>query len=603
MKLWSSKTVLGWVASAMMSACLVFAGSAGLMRLESAPAAKTLPVEASLHLVTPEVSPDQEFLVAIDIDVKPGWHMGPIGDPNEDPNALAIQWVLPEGFALKHLSGPNPVEHHQGELSWRGYVDHVQLIAALQTPKEIQVERVSISAEMDWVACGTSCIPGSSALSIEAPARKQLLVEQTLAGAIAAPEPFIPSEVTQLLSWLGLAFLGGVLLNLMPCVLPVLSLKAVQLVHLAREGRKKVIGATLAYAAGVISSFLALGLVFILFKGAGTALGWGFQLQSPAFVGGLSALLLLLSLSMMGFFEMGTSVSRLGDGTPRKHGLMGSFLSGILTTLVATPCTGPFLGSALAFGMTLSAWGQMAIMSAMALGLVSPFLLLVPFPGLLSCLPKPGRWMEKFKIAMGVLLAASAGWLVWIFAALTDDFAWVWWCFGLAIMSAAAWWYGRFQWVSPAARSRFWRQGLLSLSLVTVACFWQGVQTGVVEHVQLSLGEKQYSREKADQLLGQGRSVLVDFTARWCLLCQANKPVLHSEEVQSLLEAHQVAFLEADLTRRSPELMQELARLGREGVPAYVLLTPGKAPLFLPEVITADTIREVVAQIPTESSK
>jgi thiol:disulfide interchange protein len=558
---------------------------------------KSAPVRAELQILTPEVTPDSLFSVAIDVDVAPGWHMGPIGDPEEDPNALFMNWQLPEGFALMHLSGPKPEEHGQGDLSWRGYVDHVRLIAEIHSPAQLTSDRVAIAAEMDWVACGQQCVPGTSHLQLDLPARKQAMIGQSLAGAVAAAQPTAPSSThMEFLGWIGLAFLGGLLLNLMPCVLPVLSLKAVQLMQLAREGRRSVVVHTLAYAVGVVGSFMGLGLVFIAFKSAGVALGWGFQLQSPLFVAGLSGLMLLLGMSLVGVFELGTGLSRLGDGAPRKRGLIGSLLSGALTTLVATPCTGPFLGSAMAFGMTLSAAGQLTIMLAMAFGLVLPFLLLIPFPGLLHRLPKPGPWMERLKQGMGVLLLLSAGWLTWVFAALTDTVAFSWWLIGLVVLAIAAWIYGRLQWVSLEKRPRHLVGLLPVLALTTGVCLWQSSE--IHETVAVVAKEHHYSRQRADAVLARGQSVLVDFTARWCLLCQANKPVLHSEEVQRMLAERDVTFMEADLTRRQPELMRELAALGREGVPAYVLLSPGRAPHFLPEVLTEDSIREALSDVP-----
>lgn len=586
---------VGRVAGWLLVGTLLLGLGGGSLAAESV--SKGAPVRAELQILTPEVTPNSLFSVAIDVDVAPGWHMGPIGDPDDDPNALSMNWQLPEGFALTHLTGPQPEEHGQGDLSWRGYVDHVRLIAEIRSPAQLTSDRVPIAAEMDWVACGQHCVPGTSHLQLDLPARKQAIVGQTVAGAIAAAQPQASSSMgMEFLGWVGLAFLGGLLLNLMPCVLPVLSLKAVQLMQLAREGRRSVVIHTLAYAVGVVGSFMALGLVFIAFKSAGVALGWGFQLQSPLFVAGLSGLLLLLGMSLMGVFELGTSLSRLGDGTPRKRGLIGSLLSGALTTLVATPCTGPFLGSAMAFGMTLSALGQLAIMFAMSLGLVFPFLVFIPFPGVLSKLPKPGPWMERLKQAMGVLLLLSAGWLTWVFAALTEPTAFGWWLGGLLTLAAAAWVYGRLQWVSVEKRSRLFTGLLPVLALTTGICVWQSAQTN--EAVAIVAQEHHYSRQRADAVLAQGQSVLVDFTARWCLLCQANKPVLHSEEVQQLLAEREVAFMEADLTRRQPELMQELASLGREGVPAYVLLSPGRAPQFLPEVLTADAIREALSDVP-----
>jgi thiol:disulfide interchange protein len=567
--------------------------------------AKPAPVQAELQLITPEVVPDETFSVAIDLQVNPGWHMGPLGDPDEDPNALTLQWTLPEGFVLTHLSGPQPDEHGVGELAWRGYVDHVRLIAEIRAPAQIMADRVALQAEMDWVACGTSCIPGSSHLQIDLPARKQAIIEQSLAGAVAAaPAQPAHSSIVEFLGWAGLAFLGGLLLNLMPCVLPVLSLKAMQLMQLAREGRRKIVASTIAYALGVVGSFLALGAVFVLFKSAGIALGWGFQLQSPLFVGALCALLVLLGMSLTGVFELGTSLSRLSSGKPKRSGWVGSFLSGALTTLVATPCTGPFLGSAMAFGMTLPILGQFGILLAMAMGLVAPFLLFIPFPGLLERLPKPGPWMEWLKKGMGLLVLGSAAWLLWVFAALTGGAAWIWWSAGLASLVGAVLLYGRMQW--RAAGGSTGQRLVMGLLLGAMGgSFWQAIEQDAAQQIvcQQEDLDHRYSKAKAEQLLAQGKPILVDFTARWCLLCQANKPVLHSQEVQDLLREREVEFLEADVTRRQPELMQQLADWGREGVPAYVLLAPGQSPQFLPEVLTADAIRAGVEQISLPQAK
>ena len=556
------------------------------------------PLEASMQIQTEQVTPGQPIDVTLQFEVADGWLLGPWTQDAVDDNAMVIHWQLPEGVQVLAVEAPPPRELIKAGLPARGYEHHAQLKARLMVPADYKQETLTVGASVDWVVCGKTCVPGTSDLSAQSTLRKEALIGQALAGAQAlshAAAPAAQSPVSMSWIWLGLlALAGGLCLNFMPCVLPVLSLKLFSLIQLREADRRQVTHQILAFVSGVLVSFLALGAVFVGLREAGEALGWGFQLQSPLFVGGLTVVMFLMGLGLMGLYEMNLT-PRHAQGAP-SHSWWGGIASGILTTLVATPCTGPFLGSALAVGLTLPAMGQLALMLLIGLGMSSPFLLVLLFPKALRWLPKPGRWMIYFKIAMGGLLLVSALWLAWVFHALTSTSATAWMIGACLLGAGAVYAIGRFQMGKGFTLHRTRLHSTLFLG-AAVWTLWYGTTLPVQETDTMLASSSSYSRHRVEEILAQGRPVLVDFTARWCLLCQANRPTLHSDSMQNLLAGHDVVLLEADLTQRQPALMAELRRLGREGVPAYVLLSPDHEPIWLPEVVTVTSVEEALAEI------
>lgn len=419
----------------------------------------------------------------------------------------------------------------------------------------------------------------------------------TSASAILIPETPIGPSPAQPLSWLRLLailggmLLGGLILNLMPCVFPVIGLKIMGFVKQAGDDRKKIIGHGLLFSLGVLVSFGVLS--GILFAGRAAAdIGWGYQLQIPGVVLGLMLLMFLLALNMFGVFEIGTSATAVGGSLLSKQGLAASFFSGVLATVVATPCAGPFLGAAIGAAITLPALPFFAAFAAMAIGLALPYLVLSAFPSLLRLLPRPGAWMESFKQAMSFLLFATTGYLLSVYVAQIGPENMLGPVFGLSAIAMAGWIYGR--WFLPH-RSRAARRTALTLSLVCAA----GGLLLAMPPKPSTLHWEPWSEARTKELLDEGRPVYIDFTAAWCPTCQVNKKLAYPPAVIALMQEKNIAALKADKTSPNPAIEAKLHEFGRTAIPVNVLLVPGKAPIVTPEVLSAAYLTDLfTTQVP-----
>jgi len=422
--------------------------------------------------------------------------------------------------------------------------------------------------------------------------------------------PSVPSATTAplLLAVLGAAFLGGLILNLMPCVLPVLSLKVFSLMKHAGENPKAAWLQGVAFTAGVVLSFWILAGLLIILRTAGNHLGWGFQMQSPGFVLALILLFFLLALNLFGVFELGASLVGLdAKATGHLGGLASSFGNGALATLAATPCTAPFMGSALGFAAQQPPFVSLVIFTFLALGMAAPYLLLTIFPGALRFVPKPGAWMEAFKQFMGFLLLATVIFLIYVFGALVGEDQVPWLLFVLLFAGLAAWIYGR--WATPlhTAPVRF-VAFLLTMGFLGYAIFW-GVSLAKAEPVQepapatseAAAGNWQpWSQTAVDNTLANGQPVFVDFTAAWCLSCKVNEAVaLGTDAVKQAFAQKNVALFRADWTHADPAISQTLQQYHRDGVPLYLLYSPKAkdAPQVLPEVLTPGIVLDALKNL------
>ena len=393
-----------------------------------------------------------------------------------------------------------------------------------------------------------------------------------------------------------LALLGGLILNLMPCVFPVLGIKVLGFVHQSGNDRRKIVAHGLVYTFGVLLSFWILAGVILALRASGSEIGWGAQLQSPGFVFGMAAFLLIFSLNLSGLFEFGLSATAVGGKLQTQQGYAGSFFSGILAVLVSTPCSAPFLAPALgaAFSPAFSAAESMLIFTFIAVGLAAPYLLLSLFPAAVKLLPRPGAWMETFKQFMAFPLYATVGWLLWVLAGQTkdDDYALLFLMFGLVLVAMAAWVYGRF--AKPAGR-------VLAAALL-VAGMGLGWPKAPESVFSISAGYhvkwEHWSPEALAAARAAGRTVYVDFTARWCATCQTNKAaVFSSGEVLAELGKKNVLLLKADWTSKDPAITAELAKWNRSAVPFNLIYAPGQAdPAILPELLTPGRVLEALAK-------
>ncbi|RRJ95479.1 hypothetical protein Ga0100231_015425 [Opitutaceae bacterium TAV4] len=409
--------------------------------------------------------------------------------------------------------------------------------------------------------------------------------------AVAAPGGTVVTAVPTFGAQLALGFVGGLILNLMPCVFPVLGIKILGFVNQAGSNRRKVVMHGLAFTAGVVTSFWALAALLAVLRSGGGQLGWGFQLQSPVFVFSMAVLLLVFALSLSGVFEFGLSATGMGTGLQTRGGVTGSFFTGLLATIVATPCAAPFLAPALGAALTLPPLPSFLLFTAIALGLAAPYLLLSIFPDAVKLLPRPGAWMETFKQVMAFPLYATVGGLVWVLAGQVQDQALLLVIFGLTVVALAVWFYGRY--ATPGAPSRRIRTGIIGGLLLLVA----GIALGWPRPaVPTDIVWEPWSTERVAELRKEGRPIYVDFTARWCFTCQTNKKlVFSSDEVKRVFRDKNIATLRADWTNQDPRITEELARWGRAMVPFNLVYLPGHdTPQILPELLTSDIVLKAV---------
>lgn len=396
------------------------------------------------------------------------------------------------------------------------------------------------------------------------------------------------------------AMLGGLVLNLMPCVFPVLSIKVISLAKHSGLSPRLVRLNGLVYAAGVVASFLALAAVLMLVRAGGAELGWGFQLQSPAIVAGLACLMLALGLNLSGAAEFGTSLAGIGGGLASRSGLSGSFFTGVLATIVATPCTAPFMGAALGYALTAPAAEAFVVFAALGIGMSLPFLVLTVAPSLASRLPRPGGWMEILKQVLAFPLYLTAAWLVFVlsqqvgpsglFAGLV---ALVAVAFGLWALKAGAWTEG---W--PRRLS----QGTALASLAVLAGLLVMVErdrgTAGAVASSGSAAIQPFTQARLDGLRAEGRPVFVNLTAAWCITCAVNERVaLSSEAVRSAMTSRDITYLKGDWTNQNPEITRILENNGRSGVPLYLLYSGSGDPVVLPQILTEGVVLDELGKV------
>jgi len=393
------------------------------------------------------------------------------------------------------------------------------------------------------------------------------------------------------------AFIGGMILNVMPCVLPVLSLKILGFVQQAGEEDTSVFKHGLVFTLGVLVSFWILAGMLIALQAGGEQLGWGFHLQSPLFVVILSVFLFLFGLSLFGVFEIGTSLMGVGQQGAQKSGFTGSFMSGVTATVVATPCTAPFMGAALGFALSQPAWVSMMIFTFLGLGMAFPYVLLSSSPTLLKFVPKPGPWMESLKQFMGFLLMATVVWLLKVLGDQSGLDAVVLLLVSLVVVSIGAWVLGRWGHIGMPKGKRLIAQAS-AIGLVVFGC-------AIYFMLQPSNREsgiewQAFTPTKVDELRATGQPVFVDFTASWCLSCQANKKfAIETDEVEAAFAELGVYAVMADWTSRDAEITKALAEFGRNSVPLYVLYSPdpSQEPIVLPEILTPGIVLDALDEM------
>jgi thiol:disulfide interchange protein DsbD len=483
-----------------------------------------------------------------------------------------------------------------------GYV--LTLSISPEAPKDATKLAGVLTNEKGWLADGSLRglridLPFAAAPTVSATAPA---ASGSQPSALSSPSSVpAPAAPVSLISTLFLALVGGLILNLMPCVFPVLGIKILGFVNQAGQDKKKVILHGLVFALGVLLSFWSLAAVLAVLRAGGDQLGWGFQLQSPLFVFGLAAVMLIFAMNMSGVFEFGLSATGVGSDLQSKSGFAGSFFTGVLATVVATPCSAPFLAPALDAALTLSTPASFAVFTAIAIGLAGPYLLLSIFPAAVKVLPRPGAWMETFKQFMAFPLYATVAYLAWVLAGQTTENGSLMALFGLVLIALGVWFYGRYN--QPGTKPGKVRFGTVTGALVLAL----GVWTGWPENTEAKTAAAQaagapevvwekWSPAAVEKLRAEGRMIYVDFTARWCATCQTNKKIVFaSDEVLRQFAAKKIVTLRADWTNKDPAITAELAKYQRSAVPFNVLWQPGKPePLLLPELLTPGIVLDTI---------
>ena len=418
--------------------------------------------------------------------------------------------------------------------------------------------------------------------------------------------PVPPAPAMPAIPWwraLILAFLGGVVLNSMPCVFPILSLKLLSVAQHAHGNRSEQLSHGFAYTAGVLASFAVLGVALLALRAGGQAIGWGFQLQSPVFVALLAYLLFAMGLSLSGVAAFGASFAGLGGGLAQRPGLIGTFLTGVLATIVATPCTAPFMGAALGFALIAPAAVALGVFLALGLGLAAPYLAASLSLSWRRVLPRPGAWMEFIKQLLAFPLYGTVAWLLWVLIREVGPDAAFAALFGLVLVAFAVWVYGRTRLAAPIGRSL----GTALAAAGSVAAIFLAVSLAGVTSAgktasasaatSAGLHYEPFTTQRLSVLQAEGKPVFVNLTAAWCVTCLVNERLaLDSAAVRDAFAERHVTSLKGDWTNQNPEITEFLQEFGRSGVPLYLLYTGKGEPLVLPQILTAASVLDALGK-------
>lgn len=557
-------------------------------------------VQLSLVADVESIQPGVPFNLGIYFQIEKGWHTY-YKDPGEAGAPPQFQWKLPKGFKLESLQWPQPLKLIEpGDIKVNAYKNELLLTTKVVPPNKISSQKIQFQLQANWLVCENVCIPELANVSLVLPvsASAPLADNQEL---FLKKEPKESKGVEgQLWKFLLFAFIGGMILNVMPCVLPVISLKIFSFVQMAQENRKKMAALGSAFTAGVLFSFILLATAVSLLKTLGQDIGWGFQFQHPQFVIILTSVVFVLGLSLAGVFELTLSVPQKGATLAQKEGIGGAFFYGILATVLATPCTAPFVGVTIGFAFSNAVWVIFLIFIMMGVGLSFPFLLLSLNPAWTRYVPKPGPWMNLFKQLMSFLLFATVVWLLWLVGRQTQIEGLISVLAFLLCLSLAAWVWGQVQFLERQKRI-FWSVTLALFLLITGKVFVSpalNVKSGSTElKKEEGIAWIKYNPKQFQQFLKEGKPVFLDFTADWCLTCKVNeKTVLTRDDVVDAFEKQNIVPIKLDWTFQDKEVTQLLKSFNRYGVPLYVYYPNGSAsePILLPEVLTKQGLLDVL---------
>jgi suppressor for copper-sensitivity B len=576
-------------------------------------------------------------LVAL-VRIEEGWHVNSHQPTYEYLIPTTVEVALPKGWEAPRLSYPQPeiARFTFAEEPLSVFQGEVPVVAAFRVPAAQSAGEVPLVVTVTYQACNdTQCLPPvrheqKAALRIgsdgeakdhgyfareEAGAASAAAADGAAGGggtgkAAVAPHP--PAAASgaddkgRSLPWmLALALLGGLILNAMPCVLPVLSIKVFSLVKHANLGRRAVATAGIATTLGILASFWTLAATAVLARRAGAAVGWGLHFQQPGFVALLAVVVVLFSLNLWGIFEIqlpGRLATAAGGG--RREGIAGHFVTGLFATLMATPCSAPFLGTAVGFALGQPTAVVFAVFTAVGLGMAAPYLLLAAWPAAARLLPKPGNWMVRLKEVMGFLLAGAAVWLFYVLAQQVSAASLALVQLGLLLLAMVVW-------LSRTARPGLQRAAAVTAVLAIAAgTVWAAAAApparrgALAEPAHGLIAWQPFERARAEQLAAAGTLVFVDVTADWCVTCKVNERlVLDTPEVAGAFDRSGVVAMRADWTARDRAIGDFLAAHGRYGIPFYVLYRPGGETHVFPELITRDLVIGALERTQTASAR
>jgi thiol:disulfide interchange protein DsbD len=410
--------------------------------------------------------------------------------------------------------------------------------------------------------------------------------------AASGPAPSAAS-VVPLPEALAFAFLGGLILNLMPCVFPILAMKAVGFAAGMSRGNARAHG--VAYTVGVVTTFVGVAFALLATRAAGMTAGWGFQFASPVFVAAMAWLLFLVGLNLSGVFRIGGGFAGAGGGLAAREGHWGSFFTGGLAVLVATPCTAPFMAVAIATGLAASPPVTVLIFLAMGLGLAAPYLALSAIPALARLMPRPGRWMDVFKQVLAFPMYGASVWLLWVVSQEAGAAGVLGTATGFVLLGFAGWIIGITQDSDSVRRRIGWAGAGLAVALAVTAL--SGIATEAAP-VAAGRDAEAFTPARLAALRAEGRPVFVNLTAAWCVTCLVNERVaIRNESVQRAFASNHVAYLKGDWTRQDPGITEFLRENGRDGVPLYLYYAPhASSAEVLPQILTVTTVLEAVGQ-------
>ncbi len=578
------------------------------------------------------------FMAGVKFKMEPGWHIyykesGDAGMPTQ------IEWILPEGFSAGPLLWQEPKHFDEEGIKTNGYAGSTFIASQISVPANIKdLRSVSIEAKVKWLSCKESCIPGKDDLHLNLalgeeipddsnaqlfssvgydPKMSGLQGQTDQSGQGANAESSANSSNSQSdqnpFYYILLAMVGGFILNFMPCVLPVIAIKILSFMEQADESPARVRKLGLVFSAGVMSAFLALALVVVAIRAAGNSVGWGTQFQNPLFLIVMCVIVLILALSLFGlfYFSFDAGQEKL-DALSKKEGMVGTFFKGVLATTLSTPCTAPFLGAAMGFAFAQSNMVVIGIFLAAGLGMSLPYIVLTAKPDWMKFLPKPGVWMEKFKESMGFVLLGTVVWLLSVLGSQIGSEGIMWVSFFLLAVSISAWISGRFVDLASSGQRKivvYSIAGIISLiagyfCLIDKPIVMSALQGKPIYKNGQSEGQSQsgtnwiaFTPERLKQELAKKQTVLLDFTADWCLTCKMNESlILNSAFVKQTIKDKGIITMKADWTRGDAEITKLLTKFKRSGVPLYVVYPKGDAnnPIILPEILTEQLLLDAL---------